>query len=67
MHLINVIHTVLFLKNQDFFSIWEGSISDYIGEEPTAKTTMKLKHFLQELPVNEKIVSDFFVVSYIDC
>lgn len=54
------------------FSIWEGSICDYTGEEPTEKKTKNNevqafpKHFLQELPVNEKIVTDFFVVSDID-
>lgn len=38
MLLINMIHALFFLKNQEFFSIWEGKfthISDYIGEEPT--------------------------------
>lgn len=49
------------------FSVGEGNISDCVGEEPTAKNTMKLKHFQLELPVNDKIVSDFFVVSDIDC
>lgn len=62
-----MIHALFFLKNQDCFSIWEGNISDYVAEEPTAKNTMQLKHFLQELPVNDKIETGFFVVSEINC